>query len=115
MGGRDSEGGQAALELVASIPLLLVAAAVVLQLLAVGYAQSLADGAAEAGAIALSTGRPASPAARRALPGWAARRVEVDVDGGGVEVSLQPPSLLPRAAEALRVEGNAWARRPVPR
>jgi hypothetical protein len=115
MEGRDAERGQATLELIASIPLLLAAAAVVLQLLAVGYAQSLADGAAEAGAIAVGAGRSADPAVRQALPGWAARRVEVDVDGGGVEVSLQPPSLLPRAAEALRVEGSAWARRPLPR
>ena len=43
-------------------------ACVALQLLAAGYALTLADGAAEAGALALASGGPAAAAARDALP-----------------------------------------------
>ena len=64
MGG-DSEEGQSTVELVAALPALLLAGLLALQLLAV-YALTLADGAAEAGALALAAGRPARDAARRA-------------------------------------------------
>ena len=66
-----SERGQATVELVAALPALLLAGCIALQLLAAGYALTLADGAAEAGALALASGRPAAEAARDALPGWA--------------------------------------------
>ena len=49
----DSERGQASVELVAAVPALLLAALIALQLLLAGYALTLADGAAEAGALAL--------------------------------------------------------------
>ncbi len=78
--------GQATVELVAGLPALLLAALVALQLLATGYALTLADGAAEAGALALAAGRPAAPAARAALPGWARERVSVSVERGRVTV-----------------------------
>src|SRR3954453_17769123 len=52
------ERGRAAVELLAAIPLLLVAGAIALQLLLTGYALTLADGAAEAGALALAAGGP---------------------------------------------------------
>ena len=44
---KTGEAGQAQLELIAGLPLLALSAVVALQLLAVGYAQSLVDGAAE--------------------------------------------------------------------
>ncbi len=69
-----SERGQATVELVAALPALLLAGCVAFQLLAAGYALTLADGAAEAGALALAAGRPARRAAAEALPGWAAAR-----------------------------------------
>jgi hypothetical protein len=102
--------GQAQLELIAGLPLLALAAAVALQLGAVGYAQTLADGAAEAGAIAAADGRDPVAAVRAGLPGWAERRVDVDVDGGRVEVGLDPPSLLPGLAGHLGVSSRAYAR-----
>ena len=52
--------GQATVELVAALPALLLAGYVAFQLLAAGYALTLADGAAEAGALALASGRPAA-------------------------------------------------------
>lgn len=107
MGG---ERGQATVELVAALPALLLAALVALQLLAAGYALTLADGAAEAGALALAAGRPAAEAARAALPGWARDDVDVAVSGGRVSVRLRAPSPLPALSERLAVTGSAAAR-----
>ena len=104
------EGGQAQVELVAVIPIAVCLAVVILQLLAVGYSQSLADGAAEAGAYALAAGLPADEAALAALPGWAAEHAEVETDGGRIEVSLEPPSLLDAVGRRLVVDSSAWAR-----
>jgi hypothetical protein len=102
--------GQASVELVAALPALLLAALVALQLLAAGYALTLADGAAEAGALALASGRPAADAARGALPGWAKDDVSVSVHGGRVTVRLRPPSPLRTIADHLAVTSSADAR-----
>jgi hypothetical protein len=104
------ERGQATIELVAALPALLLAALVCLQLLAAGYAWTLADGAAEAGALALASGGSAAAAAREAVPGWAEEEVSVSVRGGRVSVRLRPPSPLAAVAERLTVVGTAFAR-----
>ena len=104
------ERGQAAIELVAALPALLLAALVALQLLAAGYALTLADGAAEAGALALASGGSAAGAARAALPGWAEDDVAVSVRGGEVTVRLSPPSPLVSLADRLAVTSSASAR-----
>ena len=75
------ERGQATVEVLAGIPALVLAGLAALQLLAAGYSLTLADGAAEAGAMALAAGAR-RPAVREALPGWARGRIDVDVDGG---------------------------------
>jgi hypothetical protein len=104
-----SERGQATVELVAALPALLLAALVALQFLVVGYAMTLADGAAEAGALALASGEPAADAARGALPGWAADDVTVAVEGGEVSVRVRPPSPLEALADRLAVSSSAAA------
>lgn len=105
-----AERGQATVELVAALPALLLAALVALQLLAAGYALTLADGAAEAGALALASGGSASEAAREALPGWAEDDVSVSVEGGEVSVHLRPPSPFRAVAEGLAVSSSAAVR-----
>lgn len=105
-----SERGQATVELIAAIPLLLVAGAIALQLLLTGYALTLADGAAEAGALALAGGRPAKSAAEGSLPSWAGDRAEIAVRGGEVTVRLVPPSLLMAVADRLAVTSSSFAR-----
>lgn len=105
-----AQAGQAELELLAAIPLLLGLALLVLQLMAVGYAQTLADGSAEAGALAVGAGLEPGPAARGALPGWADDRVEVEAEGGRVAVALRPPALLPALGDRLEVSASAWVR-----
>jgi hypothetical protein len=102
--------GQATVELVAALPALLLAALVALQLLVAGYALTLADGAAEAGALALASGASAARAARGALPGWARDDVSVLVRGGAVTVRLRPPSPLPALADRLTVTSTASVR-----
>jgi hypothetical protein len=104
------ERGQASVELVAALPALLLATLVALQLLAAGYAMTLADGAAEAGALALASGGSAAIAARAALPGWAEGDVAVTVRGGTVTVRLLPPSPIRSLADRLAVTSSASAR-----
>lgn len=102
--------GQATVELVAALPALLLASALALQLLVAGYSLTLADGAAEAGALALASGGGAADAARAALPGWADDDVSVTVAGGTVTVRVRPPSPLRSVAERLQVSSSASAR-----
>jgi len=104
------ERGQATVELIAALPALLLSALVALQLLAAGYAMTLADGAAEAGALALASGSSAADAARDALPGWAEDDVSVAVEGGEVTVRLRPPSPFRAVAERLEISSSAAAR-----
>jgi hypothetical protein len=99
-------------ELLAALPALALAAALGLQLLLVGYSLTIADGAAEAGALAGTAGRDAKRAAVEALPGWARGRSHVSVEGGRVEVELRPPAPLSAVAKALSVKSEAWSRSP---
>src|SRR3954470_14386252 len=89
---RAGAAGQASVELVAALPTLVLAAALALQLLLVGYSMTIADGAAEAGALAGTAGRDAKRAAVDALPGWARARAHVSTGGGRVTVELRPPA-----------------------
>ncbi len=102
--------GQASLELLATVPAMLLGAVIALQLAITGYALHLADGAAEAGALAAAAGTDAEAAAVAALPGWAADRVDVAIEDGRIEVAVRPPAPLPEISSALEVTGEAWAR-----
>jgi hypothetical protein len=102
--------GQASVELLAGLPLLAVAGLIALQLLVTGYSLSLADGAAEAGALAGAAGEDPVRAAREALPAWARARATVDVGAGRVSVALRPPAPMAALAERLEVSSEAWAR-----
>ncbi len=108
--GIGGEHGQATIELVAALPAILLAGLIALQLLVVGYAVSVADGAAEAGALALANGRPATDAVHDALPEWAEPRAEISVSGARVTVRLRPPSPLAAIAARLAVTSRAAAR-----
>jgi hypothetical protein len=103
------ERGQATVELIAALPAIFLAGLIALQLGVIGYSATLADGAAEAGALALAAGRPAKDAAREALPGWA-EGAEVTVEGAKVTVKLRPPSPLGFLADRLAIASSAFAR-----
>ena len=106
----ERSAGQAEVELIVVLPLLAGLALLTMQLLAFGYAQSLADGSAEAGAVAIAAGRSPAAAARAALPGWTDSRVDIDPDGARVEVELRPPVLVPGLAGRLTARSAAWIR-----
>jgi hypothetical protein len=107
---RRRRAGQASIELLAALPALALATALALQLLLVGYSMTIADGAAEAGALAGTAGRDAKAAAVRALPGWARGRSHVSAEGGRVRVELRPPAPLTAVAKVLTVSSEAWSR-----
>jgi hypothetical protein len=103
----SDRAGQATVEAVAGIAALMLAALLCFQLLATGYSATIADGAAEAGAVALIRGEPVEPAVREALPGWAKSRVSVSRIGTTVRVRLRPPSLFSSMADKLTVSAEA--------
>jgi hypothetical protein len=95
------EGGQATVELVGLLPLAVLVALVIGQLLAAGAARELAGHAAEAGAVALLQGDDPKAAARDAVPGWADDHVTIAVRERTVRVRLQPISVVPGLADRL--------------
>jgi hypothetical protein len=106
------QAGQASVELLALVPLLLVVGLAGLQLLAVGYSTVLAGAAAEAGALAIAAGADPEAAAREALPGWSRARAHALVRGGRVTIRLRPPSPLRALAERLEVTARAEVEAP---
>jgi hypothetical protein len=106
---RFDAAGQAAVELVALLPLLVVVALAILQALAAGVASELAGHAAQSGAVALAEGQDGADAARSSLPGWARARVHVEVQGTRLRVQVTPPSLLPGVGERLTASATADA------
>ena len=106
----EHEDGQAQVELVAAVPFVVLSVLLVLQLFGLLYAQSVADGAAQAGALAGADGRSAARAARAATGGWGRDRVEVELDGGRVRVEIQPPAMIPWVGDRLVASSSAYAR-----
>jgi hypothetical protein len=86
--------GQASVEFVAVLPLLLVCVLAVGQLVVAGYALWSAGTAARAGARAAHVGGEAEAAAHSALPTPLREDARVSA-GEGVSVSVQAPPLVP--------------------
>lgn len=107
----SGQAGQASVELIGSVPAVLVTALVLLQLLAVGYSKVLAGTAAEAAALARAGGGSPAAAAQKAVPGWSRARMRVETRDGVVRVRMRPPSVLRVLARALEVEATAAADR----
>lgn len=101
--------GQATVELVGMLPILVVVALAAAQLLAAGVARELAGHAAQAGAMALLQGGEAGRAARDAVPGWARDRMTVSVRGRRVEVVLRPPAPVRAVGDGLAARAVATA------
>jgi hypothetical protein len=101
------ERGQALVELIAGMPVIVTLGLVLLQLLAAGYSAVLAGGAAEAGALALAGGGDPRAAVKRALPGWSEAGLRLEVGAESVRVRLRPPSPIAAVARELEVESDA--------
>lgn len=106
---RRGDLGQASVELVAVLPLLVLLATAALHVLAAGLARELAGHAAEAGAVAIVQERDAREAVRASVPGWSRRGLEVEVRGPRVRVVLQAPSLGGHLGELLAGRAEAVA------
>lgn len=102
-----SERGQALVELIGGVPLILTVGLVLLQLLAAGYSAVLAGSAAEAGALALAAGGDARAAVEHALPRWSEAGARVEVGSESVRVRLRPPSPIAAVSRRLEVTANA--------
>jgi hypothetical protein len=89
-----AQSGQASVELVAAIPVLLLVTLAVAQLAIAGYALWSAGAAARAGARARYVGGDARAAARRSLPSPLRRGATIR-DRDGVSVRVAAPSLVP--------------------
>jgi Flp pilus assembly protein TadG len=87
--------GQAAVELVVLLPLVLVLLAGATQVVLVGHAWWAASAAARAAARAHAVGSPELAAARRSLPSSLDGRAAVEDAGDGVAVRLRIPAVLP--------------------
>lgn len=89
-----NEDGQAAVELVVAVPIILVALLAVAQLAIAGFALWTAGDAARTGARAELVGGDPEEAARSVLPGWLEEDADIEVTRG-VTVSVRAPALLP--------------------
>jgi type IV secretory pathway TrbD component len=102
------ERGQASVELVATLPVILLVGAIVWQLAIAGHTAWLTAHAARAAARADTVGRDAGAAARSALPGSLERELEVDrLRDGGVRVSVRMPLLLRPWRTPVRVTATS--------
>jgi type IV secretory pathway TrbD component len=105
------ERGQASVELVAVVPIVLLIGAIVWQLALTGHTAWLTAHAARAAARADAVGRDARAAARSALPASLESELEVDrPPGGGVRVSVRVPLLLRGWRTPVRVMATSSLR-----
>ena len=109
---RGSQRGQATVELVALVPILVAVGFGVLAVLSAGRASSAAQGAAEAAAVAIIQGTDGAAAARRSLAGRRHRDATVSIRGGRVRVTVRPS--LPFFEGALTASAEADAGRVTP-
>jgi hypothetical protein len=91
---RSRQRGQASVELVAAVPILLCVVLALGQAAVAGYALWSAASAARVGARAALVDGDIEGAALSAVPDWLERDVRVE-GSGPVEVALSAPSLLP--------------------
>lgn len=110
----SAQDGQASVELIAVVPLILLAGAVAWQLALAGHSAWLAAHAARSAARADAVGEAPAEAARSALPRSLEDELEVErLPGGGVRVAVKVPLLTPRWNAPVRVGATAsLGRRP---
>jgi len=100
--------GQATVELIAVLPLVLAVGAIAWQLVLAGQAAWLTADAARAGARADAVGADPGRAARSVLPHSFERGLKVESrPGGGVRVYARVPLLLRRWSTPIRLAATA--------
>jgi hypothetical protein len=100
--------GQASVELLATLPAVLLVAALVWELALAGHTAWLCANAARAGARAAVVGHDSASAARSALPRSLRRGMRVDErEGGAVRVRLRVPLLVRQWQGPIRIAATA--------
>jgi TadE-like protein len=89
------ERGQATVELLSALPLLIIAALLVWQMLLVGIVMTSASNAARTGSRAVSLSGDGERAARNALRPAFRRGSEISVNGTSVRVRVAMPLIVP--------------------
>lgn len=108
-----SQSGQASIELVGAVPIVLAVGLVAWQLALAGHTMWLAASAARAAARADVVGRSPAAAARSALPESLERGLEVKrLERGAVRVSVALPVLLESWKAPIRVSAAISLGRP---
>ncbi len=107
----SASDGQASIELLGSVPVVLLAALCLFQLLAAGYALVMADNAVHAAAVAVANGHDPEKAAEDAVPGLRPGKIIVVQNGEEVKVTLRPPSPIKAISRKLSVSSSAVIRR----
>jgi hypothetical protein len=105
------ETGQATVEFIALLPLVLAIAVAGAAVLAGHSAAEHAGQAAQAGAMALLQGGDPQAAARHALPGGVGSDATVEVEGRRVTVTVRPHLPVPPLAATLTARATADAGR----
>ncbi len=108
-GAVRGERGQASVELVGLLPLLVVVGLAASQVLVGALTRERAGAAAQAAAMALAAGADPVAAAREAVPGAAPEDLAVRRDGRRVTVRLRPRLALPPLTGRLTAEVAADA------
>lgn len=103
------QDGQASVELVALLPLIVAVVVGAATVVAAGAAHRAAMAAAQAGALAVLQGRDPADAARAALAGWPPRHRVVRVREGRVTVTVRPRIPAVRIAALLAATSTADA------
>jgi hypothetical protein len=102
------ERGQASVELLGTVPAVLLVAALVWELALAGYAAWLCGNAARAGARAKLVGRSAKAAAGSTLPAALRRGMTVEErSGGAVRVRLRVPLVVPSWPGPVRIAATS--------
>jgi hypothetical protein len=107
--GGGPDAGQASVELVALLPIVLIVGVAILTLLAARAASGQASAAAQAGAMALIQDADAREAARDALPPDVRRRATIRLDGRSVTVTVRPQTSVGFLGDALSATASATA------
>lgn len=105
---RPCERGQASIELVALIPVIVIAVAAVVQVLAAGTARERASAAAEAGAVAMLQDADPRAAVEAAL-GGSLDRADFEIEGRHVRVTVRPRAFAKPLGELLAATSRADA------
>src|SRR3954447_16334092 len=104
----ERERGQASVELLGTLPAVLLVAALVWELALAGHTAWLCANAARAGARAAVVGRDPGAAARSALPRSLRRGLTVETgSGGSVRVRLRVPLLVRQWRGPLTIGATA--------